>query len=582
MNAVVELDTEIDPTPPVRVNRTPRWTASTALRSALLAPVFALLLSSLVWPMATVVLRSLSPQGSPGLQDGVSWQNYLSIATDGLLRQVMMETGSLALLATVVTLAIAFPTAYLMSRLSPRAAFILLMLVMLPFWVSILVRLFAFTVILGRKGVVNTLAESVGAGPFDLLYNTPSVVIGMVAYLLPYMLLVLYAGMAGVDASLIAAAKTMGASGRYAFTHVYLPMIRSTVVSGSLLVFVLALGFFLTPAILGGPQNLTVPVYIQQQITIFQWGQASASGIVLAAISLIGYGFAIRMSGTSIFAAGAKPLGKGTVAREPLRRNASTISLWLCTAIALVVLLLPLLVVIPAAFNKGGQLAFPSNGFSTRWFESVFTDPQWGVALWKSVRVGVLTAILSTAIGLALARVVSAVQSKTGKTVLQTLAFSPLVIPVILLAVGNYDVQVRTGLVGTDFGLIVVHTLIAFPLCFLVISNALNNIDGSLEEAAWSMGGSRIRTFWTVIVPNMYPAIGGALVIAFMTSWDEAVLSLFQTGLEKTLPVTIFSALKSGVTPAVAAVAVLLMIPVALVVVVVLVRGERRRRNQSI
>src|SRR5699024_9096241 len=137
---------------------------------------------------------------------------------------------------------------------------------------------------------------------------------------------------------------------------------------------------------------------------------------------------------------------------------------------------------------------------------------------------------------------------------------APLVVPIILLAMGNFDVQTQVGLVETDAGLILLHTTITYPLALIIISNALNKQDPSLEEAAWSMGMSKVKTFWTVTVPGLRPSIAAAAVLSFVTSWDEAVLSTFQTGLQGTLPVTIFSLLRSGVTPAVPAVAVLLML----------------------
>jgi putative spermidine/putrescine transport system permease protein len=553
-----------------------------ALRLVQLAPVIGLLVVSFVWPLVTILMRSLNEKGAARLDAGLYFGNYASILSDSLLRQVAEQTAFLAAVAMAFTALLAFPTAYLMSRLSRRTAVVLLVLILIPFWVSILIRLFAFTAILGREGIVNSVAGVFGLGPYSLLFNTTATVIGMVAYLLPYMILILYAAMVGVDPSLMTAARTMGATGRQAFRQIYFPQIRPALVSGCMLVFVLALGFFLTPAILGGPQDLTIPVYIQQQITIFRWGRASAAGVALLIVSVVGYLLALRIGGASILVPAGRPVGRGVVARERLAWSPGTVLSWMATAVVLVLLLLPLLVVIPAAFGETTQIQFPPRGFTTAWFTSVLEDPMWTSALWKSVRVGVGTAVASTAIGLILARLGPRVKSSWARMAIQTIAFAPLIIPVILLAIGVYDVQVRLGLVGTDLGLVLAHCVICFPLAFLILSNALSNVDGSLEEAAWSMGVSRTKAFWTVVIPNILPALLGAALISFMTSWDEAVLALFQTSLDKTLPVTIYSFLKSGVTPAVAAVAVMLIAPVVLGVVIALVVGARKSRRSLV
>jgi putative spermidine/putrescine transport system permease protein len=129
--------------------------------------------------------------------------------------------------------------------------------------------------------------------------------------------------------------------------------------------------------------------------------------------------------------------------------------------------------------------------------------------------------------------------------------------------------------------LILAHSVIAFPLAFIILSNSLARLDESVEHAAWSLGASKARTFWTIVVPNLVPGLIGAFVISFMTSWDEAVLALFQTGLDKTLPVAIYSFLKSGVTPAVGAIAVLLIAPVLVAVAATLAVGLRRGRTGS-
>ena len=426
-----------------------------------------------------------------------------------------------------------------------------------------------------------THSESWGWDRWSLLFTSKATIIGMVAYLLPYMVLVLYAAMASVDPSLMTAARTMGATGWQAFFHIYVPQVRSAVISGATLIFVLGLSFYLTPAILGGPRNVTLAVYIQQKISIYDWGVASAAGIALTVISLVGYAIAIRIGGASVLKFSGGPVGRGAVEREPLRASPGTAFAWVLVAIALLILLLPIVIIFPASFGTTDQIAFPPQGFTTQWYSDVLRDPLWVNAFYKSLRVALGTGVLAVVVALGLARVGLRARGTWARTSIQALAFAPLVVPAILLGIGMFDVQIKLGLVGTEWGLIMAHTVLAFPFAFIILSNGLSKLDSSLEPAAWSLGASRIRAFWTIAMPNVAPGLIGAFVISFLSSFDEAVLALFLTGLDKTLPVTIFGLVRSGVTPGVGAVAVMITLPVVLGVIGTLVISAKRGRSAA-
>lgn len=548
------------------------------MRFVLLVPVLAIFGFSLLWPLASIVLRSLNEKGRAALGDQLYWGHYLAIVRDDLLWQVVQHSLMLAAVSTTITVLLAFPAAYIVSRLSRQLSSLLLVAILMPFWVSIIVRLFAFTTILGRQGLINSALSLVDLGPFVLLYNTFATVTGMVAYLLPYLVLILLSAMRSIDTSLLTAARTMGASERRVFLDIYFPQIRPALASGMVLVFVLSLGFFLTPAILGGPHNLTIPIFIQQQVQTFQWGKAAAMGVVLLAVSTLGYIAALKIGGRGILTP-AQHGTRGASSEEPLRLTPVTALCWLALGVVLILLILPLLVVIPTAFTETTQIRFPPVGFSWKWFAEVVTSPLWIESLLKSIRVGLATAVVSTACGLALARVGMRLASPFWRTVIQVGAITPLIVPVILLGIGVFDIQGRIGLLGTDIGLILAHAVLCLPLTFLVLANALSFVDGSMEQAAWTMGAGRSRAFWSVIVPSLVPALVGSFVISFVTSWDEAVIAMFQTELDKTLPVTIYSFLKSGITPAVSAVAALVTLPVLLGTVVLGIKAMRAPRR---
>ena len=141
-------------------------------------------------------------------------------AATSLLRRIALRTAVVAAVSTALTVLLAFPAAYLITRIGRRLSSVAALLVLTPFWVSVLVRLFAFTSVLGREGMVNDLFGLLGLGPYGLLFNTRAAVIGMVAFLLPVMVLILAAAMAGIDPTLTVAAHTMGARPHQAFLQI--------------------------------------------------------------------------------------------------------------------------------------------------------------------------------------------------------------------------------------------------------------------------------------------------------------------------------------------------------------------------
>lgn len=534
----------------------------------------------LLWPLVNILMRSLNVKGRASVADGPYWGHYVALADDVLLRQVVLHSLMLAVIATAVTALLAFPTAYIISRLSRALSSLMMVAVLMPFWVSIIVRLFAFTTILGSQGIVNSGLGLLGIGPLPLLYNTFATITGMVAYLLPYLILILVSAMRAIDVSLLTAARTMGAPERRVFLDIYFPQIRPALLSGTVLVFVLALGFFLTPAILGGPYNLTIPIFIQQQIQIFQWGKAAAMGIVLLVVSVAGYLVALRIAGSGILSP-AQSGTRGAAAEEPLKATLTTVLCWIALAAVMVILISPLLVVMPTAFTETTQIRFPPVGFSLKWFTEVLTSEMWIGAFLKSVRVALTTGVLASLLGLGLARAASRTRSRFLQNTIQVVAIAPLIVPVILLAIGIFDIQGRLGLIGSDTGLVLAHTLLCVPLTFLIFANALSFVDISIEQASWTMGAGNIRTFWSIVVPGMLPSVIGAFLISFVTSWDEAVIAMFQTELDKTLPVTIYSFLRSGITPAVSAVATLITLPVIISAIVIGISAMRKSSSQT-
>lgn len=540
-------------------------------------PVAALLLIFFAWPIVILLVRSVTA-GDQGPGISIYWE----IFQDRLILQVFWNTVVIAFWSTLFTGMLAIPTAYLLSRLRGRLRNILFAGIVLPFLVSILVRLFSFTIILGPNGIISQAFEALHLDPPSLIFNTAGTVIGMTNFLLPYMILMLYTGMDRFNHELLTAARSLGASNWQSFRWVFFPIILPTLVSACLLVLILGLGFFLTPAILGGPENMPIAVYIKQQIDVFHWANASATGIVLLAITFIGYVVVLRVSGVSAIGsvtAGTGSKGGGT-RPDPLPFSISSVLLWIAMFCTLIVMIFPLIVAVGSSFNSTPLILFPPQGFTLKWYAEVFHNPQWLNSIAKSFGVAAGTATLVVALSLAFGRFLLRRKSPIVKTWLMALAYSPLVIPLILLSIGNFAIQIRLDLIGTSWGLIFIHAVLAFPFGVAIITNALGGVDPDLEKAAWTLGAQPLRAFWIVVVRGITPSVISAWVICFLVSWDEVVIAIFQTGFQQTLPVLIYSYIKSGLVPTVPAVATMLIGLIAAGSVINAIVGSMRRKRR--
>ena len=196
-------------------------------------------------------------------------------------------------IAGIVTLSCAilgYPVAYLLSQAGPRLATVILVCVMLPFWTSVLVRTYAWLVLLQRTGLINSWLIDAGLidAPLALVHNELGTIIGMIHVMLPFMILPLYASMKAVDPSLVLAAANCGATPAQAFRQVYFPQTISGLSSGAALIFVLCLGFFVTPVLLGGGRTYMWAMQIADNIALYgNWGAASALGVTLVVATAV-------------------------------------------------------------------------------------------------------------------------------------------------------------------------------------------------------------------------------------------------------------------------------------------------------
>jgi putative spermidine/putrescine transport system permease protein len=247
----------------------------------LLLPALAWLGIVFVYPLGRLLWASLF---TPTL----SLASYARLLGSSIYLTVFVNTFEISATVTMLALALGYPLAFVLATAGPRVSRLMLAAIIVPLWTSVLVRTYAWMVLLGRRGLVNEGLQSLGLldAPLPLLYNRLGVTIGMVHVLLPFMVLPIYSIMKGIDVDLLKAAQNLGANRRQAFLRVYVPLSLSGLATGSLLVFVSALGFFVTPALLGGRRDMMIAMLIDNQISqLLDWGLGSALAVVLFSIT---------------------------------------------------------------------------------------------------------------------------------------------------------------------------------------------------------------------------------------------------------------------------------------------------------
>ncbi|WP_245487709.1 ABC transporter permease [Mesorhizobium sp. M4A.F.Ca.ET.022.05.2.1] len=221
--------------------------------------------------------------------------NYEKVLSSGLTWSALLTTLELSIGTLAVCMLLGLPLALALASARPRVANLLMAFIMLPLWTSILVRTYGWLVLLRRDGLVNAVLTGSGltTEPLPLVYNFTGTLIGMVHYMLPLFVLPVYAAMRDIDPNLTRAAASMGAGLGLAIRTVILPLSAGGIVSGSMIVFIYTLGFFITPAVLGGGKVNPISIRIERTLSTFQdWGAASVLGILLLVLlALVGVTF---------------------------------------------------------------------------------------------------------------------------------------------------------------------------------------------------------------------------------------------------------------------------------------------------
>jgi putative spermidine/putrescine transport system permease protein len=584
----------------------------------LLLPAVAYLLAVFVAPLIRILGLSL-------FDPGFTLRHFQHVFRSEAYLSVLLTTFEVSGSVTVLTLVLGYPVAYVMARSRPPVTALLTVIVLLPFLTSILVRSFAWMVILGRQGLVNTLLLAAGliAEPLPLMYNRLGVYIGLVQVLLPMMILPLYSTMTGIDRHLLRASASLGAGRLGTFWKVFFPLSLPGVVAGSLLVFIQTLGFFITPALLGGRRDVMIAQLIELQLNqLLNWGLAAAIALILLGATLTLFVAYTRLVGVDRLWGGAEAPGRrrwrwGWPAGEPgattwrdrvveawrergaprlPARRAPAVAArgrqpstgaagWLVLTVSAVAayLTLPILIVLVTSFSASEYLEFPPRGFSLHLYVNYLTSPVWMEATLRSFRVALVVTALATALGTLAAFPLSRSRFP-GRELITGFLVAPLILPAIVTSLAIYYSFSSLRLIGSDLGLVLAHTLLGIPFVVLIVSATLAGFDRSLERASLSLGAGPLRTLLRVTLPVIRPGLLTAAAFAFLVSFDELVIALFISGVRAaTLPKQMWDSIHDQVDPTLSAVsAVLIAVTIGVLLLHVAMRRvtERVRRAQ--
>ncbi|RFB67922.1 MULTISPECIES: ABC transporter permease subunit [unclassified Herbaspirillum] len=528
---------------------------------------------------------------------------FRRMTNDLVFAKVLGNTFLISGLTALLSVALGFPVAYFLSQLSDRFRERWMIWIMVPFWTSYLVKTFAWILMLSKTGILLTLAASLGLvdDPHALAPSMMGVMIGMVHAMLPLAVINMLPIMRGVNAQLLQAAETLGANRSIAFFSVFLPMAGPGIAAAGLLVFITSLGFFILPALLGTPKETMVAQLVISAINdLFNLPYAAALSTILLIFAVAVFILYDKLVGLSSLSGDARAApkknssaattalligigrlcGNGYGATGPVLQKVKGLKLYSVLAVAL--LSLPIVVVFPIAFTNSPFLSFPPQGFSLRWFEAFIFSPVWQASFLRSFGVAIVTALASTALGIGAALALTRLPPRWTKPVFAFL-LAPLIVPRIVVAVGLFYLFSRMGLVGTDLGLTIGHTVLAIPYVVVTMAAALKRFDWRLDDAARILGASAFARLRTIQLPMMIGSVAAALQMAFIISFDELTIAIFVSGgMKNTLPKQMWDDMILQVNPTLAAVSLVMVIVIALLVLLPAFYKMARRRTHAV
>lgn len=533
-------------------------------------------------------------------------EHYQYFLENQIYQDVMLTSFVIALKVTIITFVLAYPAAYYLAFYDIKYENALLILILVPFWINIVIRTYAWRLILSQNGVIDYFLVDVlgllGSYP-GLLFSQNAILVGLIHVFLPFMWIPIYTSLVGIDKSRVEAAKNLGATKLEAFYEVTFPQSLPGASAGVILVFILSFGSFLVPQLLGGSRNVMIANFIATQFSTLQaWGFGSALSVIFIGIVLtITVVFNHFVGLENLYSSGE---GEASANIDESKSSESNRGLSLrghfqsrqlysvrkrltqvlnfskegtqrafrwYTSLIYLFLYLPIVFVVALSFTSNNSATFPLGGLSLKWYESLLTNDQLITAVINSLEVAAITAVFAGIVGLATAMGMVRGDFKSrwlSHNILNTVIIAPIVVPWVVTGVAMLLLFNFLGIQGTFISVVIGHVLITMPFVTVVISSQLYNFDRSTEEAAQNLGATELQTFFRITLPQIYQSVIAGMLFAFTLSFDNFTQTFFWVGTGfQTLPIKIFGMLRTGMTPDINAIStVILLLSVILVV----------------
>ena len=527
-------------------------------------------------PLGVMLVYSFWPTTDAGeVVHQFSLSNYQRFFQESTYWHTLLTSLWLVGLASVLTVALTLPFAYFVAnKVRPTHRIAWILVAIMPFWTSYLVRVFSWINVFGENGAAAKALSIVGiadTAPKVLELGKPAIVITFVYLLFPFAFLCSYIALERLDPSLREAGSDLGAKPWQVMGKLTLPLVGAGMLAGFAFSFIAMLGDYVTPQLIGGTEgSLYANLMINQFGASAQWGFGAALAILMMLCLLVLFALLRRVTAANYSSAFTRSF---TPSRAPFLR--------LYSFLFLAFLYMPIGLVFLFALNDAPYVGFPITGLSLKWFELVLENQEVINAFWTSVRLAL------TAVGVALLLgVPAAIQLSRTKGRLRNLRLvmlsMPLLIPPVIIALGILLATKALSIERGYWTLVAGHALLVLPLVVLIVMARLEGLDRSQELAAMDLGAKPLKTLYSVVLPQIVPAIIAAAMLGMALSLDEFILTLLVTKTTTTLPLYIYSALKFTVEPTLCAIAALtLLLSFALALIGFWVNWRFSARRQS-
>ena len=515
----------------------------------------------LIIPLSVLVTYSFWKADFFSVTRTFTLENYAQLIDGPIFLAILRKSLLASLLASAISVFIAYQIAYAVvfkfTAWGPR----ILVLILASLLSSYIVRLFALTTILGTNGILNKALISLGVivEPLEyLLYGYPAIIITLVYVYLPIAVLPIYAGLQGIDRKLFEASRDLGLGPIRTFFRITLPLSLRGVRTAFAFCFILAAADYVAPRMVGGLDGQMIGSIIADQ-----FGGASnyPFGATLSIAMIIG--FAIVLGGCfvierAIVAIVRLPIWRGITRFTQIRLPDVPVTETV-TLLSLVFLFAPLLTVFLFSFNDTPNPGLPFSGFTLHWYGDVIRNAEFHRVLKASLKIAATGVLGAMALGIPIAIILVRRHFYLKKSV-SLLVFAPMAVPGVVIGVALLatfvTLEIRLGLATAAAA----HVMLVLPFVVQVVRARLEKVDERVEEAARDLGSSAFRALRTVTIPILLPAILGAGILSAAVSLDELLVTNFTIGRDATIPVWIASQMRTGLTPALNAVAIMMMV----------------------